>query len=158
VDQPVPKIKKLIGEIVPKEDAGYIFSLEEFIKHTHVDVAAVGVSLTAIYQKFKRDRNLEGLVSAFWVVDRISRRVGACFGEAFLRHLGALLAPRTPDINAITLHQTMKRLPYRRPKWALIQHSYNTIQHSHSTHTALIRHPFRKRGNLHSGSPPRRTN
>jgi hypothetical protein len=29
----------------------------------------------------KRDRDPEGSVSAFWVVDRISRRVGACFGE-----------------------------------------------------------------------------
>jgi hypothetical protein len=35
-DLPILKIKKMIREIFPKEDADYIFSLEGFIKYTHV--------------------------------------------------------------------------------------------------------------------------
>jgi hypothetical protein len=36
VDQPVPRIKKTIRELLPKEDSDYIFALDEFVKYTRV--------------------------------------------------------------------------------------------------------------------------
>jgi hypothetical protein len=36
VDQPIPTIKKMIRAILSKEDAEYIFTLDEFNKYTRV--------------------------------------------------------------------------------------------------------------------------
>jgi hypothetical protein len=36
VDQPVPKIKKAIKRLLPKDEAEYILSLDEFVNYTRV--------------------------------------------------------------------------------------------------------------------------
>jgi hypothetical protein len=76
MDQPVPKIKKMIREIFPKEDSDYIFALEEFVKYLYPRQDIPDVHLLGPSSSFDRE-----------LPDWGNRRGGACLrGTSILRH------------------------------------------------------------------------